>query len=349
MDRGFYGGVYARSRTFSQAPAHSVSAPRRGPRRPDPIPEFLDYLSIECGLAPNTVEAYRRDLEDFDRFLGRRRSWFTEVDRDTVRRFLERSRKRGLAISTIRRRVSSLRTFFRFQVVEGRLPQNPAADLILPKKWTRLPDTLSIKEVGRLLDGAGRAGGATPHRDRAILELLYGAGLRVSELCGLGLRDLREDESFLRCRGKGSKERIVPFAGAARQSVLRYLRDERPELAARASAGPPTRVFLSVRGRPLGRETVGRLIRRAAAAAGLRQRVSPHTLRHSFASHMLAGGADLRAVQELLGHADIATTQIYTHVDRARLKRTHARFHPRGRRKGRKKTRRKSGKSRGVG
>ena len=239
--------------------------------------------------------------------------------------FLERERSEDRAISTIRRRVSALRSFYRFLVFDGILPENPIRDLLLPKEWKRLPHTLTtdaVHDLAQVAAGPSR----TPLRDGALVLLLYSAGLRVSEACGLRRRDLYFEERFLRCRGKGDKERLVPLGQPAIDAVDRYLREERP--AARKEA--EGYVFLSVNGRRLGRETVGRLIKRAARLSGAPPTTSPHTLRHSFATHLLAGGAGLREVQELLGHADIRTTEIYTHVDREKLKQIHRDIHPRG-------------------
>jgi len=310
------GGRRARS-----APASPAGAP---PEIAE-IADFAAYLSLECGLAKNTVEAYRRDLARFARFARERRVRFPAgVDRRTVLSFLEAERERGSAVRSRRRRLSSLRTFFRYLVVEGRTAKNPATGLELPRDWRRLPRTLGPEAVARLVDAAADPEGRTPRRDRAIVALLHASGLRVGELCSLRLGDLRLSDGFLRCLGKGSKERLVPVGERAARAIAAYIEGERPA-DTRASE-----LFLSVRGRPLTRETVARLLRRAALAAGLDPRTTPHTLRHSFATHLLEGGAGLREVQEMLGHADIRTTEIYTHVDRKRLKEAHAKFHPRG-------------------
>ena len=298
--------------------------PKARPKTPRAISDFVNYLSIECGLTANTVKAYRSDLRAFQSFLDPGRPHRPErVTRAQVIRFLEHSRERGHSPTTLRRRISSLRGWFRFLVTEGHMTANPAAAVILPRTWQRLPKILSTKEIDSMIAVASAAPSRTPGRDQAILELLYATGLRVTELCSLTLRDFHWREGFLRCRGKGGRERLVPFGKRALEAVRTYLRRERPNSATDL-------LFLSVRAKPLGRETVGRLVKRLGRLASIRTQLSPHTLRHSFATHLLAGGAGLREVQELLGHADIRTTQVYTHVDRRRLKRLHEKYHPRG-------------------
>ena len=313
-----------------RAPATGAPASRWGPRgkggsapdRAHPLADFLTYLSVECGLAENTVEAYRRDLERFRRFAAEAGLAFpAEIDRAAVLSFLEAERDRATAVRSRRRRISSLRTYFRFLVVEGRIERNPVQGIELPRDWRRLPDTVSRASIEALI--AASASGATPARNRAIVELLYSSGLRVGELCGLRPGDLRLAEGFLRCLGKGSKERLVPLGEPARRAIEEYVATERPE-------GKDEELFLSVRGRRLTRETIARLLKKATLTAGLTEKITPHTLRHSFATHLLEGGAGLREVQEMLGHADIRTTEIYTHVDHRRLKGTHEKFHPRG-------------------
>lgn len=287
---------------------------------------FLDYLRVERALAENTVKAYRGDLREFGRFLEEMGVPFPQgVDRDTIRAFLDAGRERGLSVRSQRRRLSSIRGCFRFLVMEGVIEENPTHLLELPRASRPLPRILSKEEVDRLVESAAESTTVTPLRDRAIVELLYSAGLRVSELCHLTPGDLRIAEGFLRCRGKGSKERIVHFGDRAASAINRYFDEER-----RVLAKGEERVFLSVRGRPLGRRNVALVLERASQVAGLAPTVSPHVLRHSFATHLLEGGAGLREVQELLGHADIRTTEIYTHVERSHLKKVHARNHPRG-------------------
>lgn len=301
-----------------------------GSQPPNPPPSasvlettFLAYLSVECGYSPHTLAAYQADLQGFSAFCRDHGVDFPGgVSREVMVDFLEARRVAGDSVATVRRRISALRTYFRYLATEGVVARNPTEDLRLPRNWHRLPRVLSPQEMVRLLQAPVVSQRGTAVRDRAILELLYGAGLRVSELCQLTWRDLRPADGFLRCRGKGRKERLVPVGGPALQAIAR-LRQSAPP----GDESQP--IFRSVRKRPLGRENVARLLLRYAREAGLPTDLSPHTLRHSYATHLLAGGAGLREVQELLGHADIRTTEIYTHVDRRELKDAHRRFHPR--------------------
>ncbi|MEM7163977.1 MAG: site-specific tyrosine recombinase/integron integrase [Planctomycetota bacterium] len=290
------------------------------------LEQFINYLSVECGLAKNTLDAYRSDLVGFRRFCHRQQVVFPGgFTKPLFLDYLTTRRKAGDSTPTLRRRVSALRTFYRFLVDDGQVETNPIRDAILPKAWDKLPKALSRNDIQRLFAALPRTG-KTALRDRAILELLYSCGLRVSELCSLARRDLRSEDHFLRCRGKGGRERLVPVSPAALRAIAAYREHECPPPRSAAE----DLVFLSYRGQPLGRETVFRLVQRVARSAGIRSEVSPHTLRHSYATHLLEGGAGLREVQELLGHADIRTTEIYTHVDRKKLKEAHQRFHPRG-------------------
>lgn len=274
----------------------------------------------------NTQVAYRSDLVGFFDFCrGREIDFPGGFTKPLFLDYLTTRREAGDSTPTLRRRVSTLRTFYRFLIEDGRVENNPIRNAILPKAWEKIPKVLSRKEIEQLF-AALPEDSATPLRDRATLEMLYSCGLRVSELCGLSLRDLHAEDFFLRCRGKGGKERLVPVSPAAIRALTRYREQERPV----ARAGCEDRILLSVRGLPLGRETIFRLVQRCARLAGLRAHISPHTLRHSYATHLLEGGAGLREVQELLGHSDIRTTEIYTHVDRKKLKEAHQRYHPRG-------------------
>ena len=288
---------------------------------------FLDQLVFVRGLSENTREAYGNDLRAFGDFLEKRGIADAEsVRRIDIVRFLGNAQSEGFAETTRVRRQNAIRAFFTWLYDEEGLPENPSDALLRPRLWQRLPETLTEAQVSRLLaatDGEGHL----PIRNRAMLELLYACGLRASELCGLQLDDLHLDEAFLRCTGKGSKQRVVPIGAAAIASVRRYLADSRP-LLAKHSAADPT-LFLSTRGRGISRESLWRVVADAADKAGLAGEVHPHTLRHCFATHLLDHGANIRAIQEMLGHADISTTQIYTHVDTARLLDTHRRFHPR--------------------
>jgi integrase/recombinase XerD len=296
-------------------------------RRAFRVEGFADYLAFDRGLADRTVEAYGRDLDrfvDFVRNLGRGDP--SQVEPDDIREYVYALRGQGLAATSIRRAQSSLRTYFTFLLIEGALETDPTERMDTPRVARTLPDVLSPEEVGRLVE-APDPERPLYWRDRAVLEVLYGAGLRVSELTGLTLSDLDRSEGLVRVMGKGSKERVVPVGGAALRAVDRYLRQVRPELEAGAGLG---RVFLNARGKPLSRVSVWSLVKECARRAGIDKALSPHTLRHSFATHLLQGGADLVVVQELLGHADISTTQIYTHVDREYLREVHQSFHPRG-------------------
>lgn len=288
---------------------------------------FTDYLAFDRGLADRTVAAYRRDMDRFVQFLrDAGRTSPGEVTPGDLREYVYALHAEGMAPTSIRRAQSALRTYFAFLLTEGTLQDDPTERMESPRVGRTLPDTLSREEVFRLLESPDSTR-PLYWRDRAILEVLYGSGLRVSELTGLGLSDVDAAEGVLLVFGKGSKERLVPLGGAATRALERYLRDVRPGLEKGAGKG---RVFLNARGTPLSRTAVWTLVKRAAERAGVRKTVSPHTLRHSFATHLLEGGADLAAVQELLGHADISTTQIYTHVDREYLREVHRTFHPRG-------------------
>lgn len=290
------------------------------------VEQFVDHLAFERGLAERSIEAYRRDLRRFVEFLGRRS---VEVPRAVepldLREHVFELKDRGLAASTIRRAQSALRTYFGFLVAEGVLEQDPTERMESPKVGRRLPSVLTADEMERLLE-APDASHRLFWRDRSILELLYATGMRVSELVSLRIMDVDLDERLCTVFGKGAKERIVPVGGAAARALGRYLRDVRPALEKGRGEGT---VFLTRNGRALSRMTVWRIVRDAAETAGIDRKVSPHTIRHTFATHLLEGGADLAVVQELLGHADIATTQIYTHLDRDYLRDVHRRFHPR--------------------
>lgn len=288
---------------------------------------FEDYLRFERGLADRTVQAYVRDCRQMVVFVREAgASGPGEVDYGRLRDFVVDLVERGLAGSTVARKLSSIRAYFGFMVAEGHCASDPTERLESPRGGRSLPDVLTYPEVERVL-AAVPIEHALAFRDRAMLETLYGAGLRVSELVGLETRDLLLEEQLLRVRGKGSKERLVPLGARAIDALRRYLRETRPRLDRGESRGV---VFLNHHGRPLTRVGAWKVVRRHVERAGIRRPVSPHTFRHSFATHLLEGGADLAAVQEMLGHADISTTQIYTHVDRAYLKQVHRSFHPRG-------------------
>ncbi len=287
---------------------------------------FRDYLALEAGNSVNTVDAYLRDLRRLVQFAASKgvRSP-AQVTRAHLRDFVFLLKDLGLSPATIRRNVSAIRTYFSFAVGEGRLADDPSDRLESPQRWRTLPDTLSAREVEAMLV-APAVEEPLAWRDRALLELAYGAGLRVSELCGLERGSLLLEEGLVRVLGKGGKERLVPIGRGTIGAVSVYLSALRPTLDRGRSRG---RVLLNARGEPLSRVGAWGVVKRCAERAGIAKRVTPHTLRHSFATHLLEGGADLRAVQEMLGHADLSTTQIYTHVDREYLRSVHKRFHPR--------------------
>ncbi len=295
---------------------------------------FLTFLRIECGASPNTLAAYGRDVRDLLLFLASRH--VRTIDAVTPRHLAEHlaalKTDRNLSGTSVIRHLATIRAFFRFTCAEAGLEQNPSESLDRPTRWRKLPHVLPPRAVRTLLSSTSgeprtpvRA--ALALRDDAILELLYAAGIRASEAAGLAVADLLESLRVVRVLGKGNKPRLVPIGGPARDALDRYLRMGRPVLA-RPDGRDRGRLFLSAMGRPVDRVVLWQVVKRRARAAGLGD-AHPHTLRHSFATHMLMGGADLRVVQELLGHADVATTQIYTHVDRSRLKQVHRRHHPR--------------------
>lgn len=287
---------------------------------------FEDTLRLEQGASPRTIDAYRRDIVRCAVFL--REMGITRAQDATpaaLREFVYHLKDLGLAGSSIRRNISALRTWFRILVAEGLAHNDPTERLDSPQRWRSLPEVLTVDEVTRLLAAPGLEQ-RLAFRDRAMLELAYGAGLRVSEWITLAVRDVLLEESLVRVMGKGSKERLVPIGRSAIGAVAVYLRELRPTLEKGSGKGI---LFLNGRGVPLTRMGAWKILQKYVALAGIEKKVSPHTLRHTFATHLLEGGADLRAVQEMLGHADIATTQIYTHVDREYLRSVYHQFHPR--------------------
>ena len=296
------------------------------------IEDYLAYLHVERGLSPATIRAYRADLGDFARErVGNGDAWASSAD-PAVRYLAERTRRgrageRALAPTSLRRRAAALKGFYRFAFGEGLIETDVATHLDLPRHSRRLPDTLDVGEVDRLLEAAS-AGGI---RDRALLELLYAAGLRVSEAIGLDRDDVSLDGAFVRVIGKGDKERLVPIGEVSIDHLTGWLEGPRAQLLARNHVAPVRGgpLFLGDRGRRLARQQAWAAVTGAAQRAGLGGKVSPHTLRHSFATHLLEGGADLRVVQELLGHASISTTQLYTHVTGERIRDVYRRAHPR--------------------
>lgn len=291
------------------------------------LDRFGDFLTLEQGNSPRTLEAYRRDVErlvEYARVKGAASP--VDVTSRMLREFVYHLKDVGLSPSSIRRNISAVRTYFRFLLADGVVARDPSERLETPQRWRTLPDVLTVEEIERLL-GAPTLDDPLAFRDRAMLELAYGAGLRVSEWISIGIRDVLLEDKLVRVFGKGSKERLVPIGRSAIGAVATYLRELRPRLERGSGKGV---LFLNARGEPLTRMGAWKILRRYVERAGIAKEVSPHTLRHSFATHLLEGGADLRAVQEMLGHADISTTQIYTHVDREYLRQVHRQYHPRG-------------------
>jgi integrase/recombinase XerD len=290
------------------------------------IDEYIRFLAVERGLAENSLAAYSRDLHWISGYFTQIGvGSFQEVSRAHVARLLLALRKEGLAPRTVARRTSSLRGLYRFLLTQGYAKDDPTAHLESPSPWIRLPDVLSQEEVERLL-AVPSTGHSLGLRDKAMLELLYAAGLRVSEMLTLRLSDVDLEVGYVRCQGKGGKDRVVPLGRDAQAAIRGYLANSRPLLQ---KGGSDPVLFVNRFGRSLARQGFWKILRAYAVAAGIERRVSPHTLRHSFATHLLERGADLRAVQMMLGHADISTTQIYTHVSRAHLKSVYNRYHPR--------------------
>ncbi len=286
---------------------------------------FLDYLRVEKGLSPNSILSYQRDLAKYLNFLKAQKiEDIKKVTKEDILDFLFSLRGKACS-STVARNLSSIKNFHRFLLREKIINNDPSHLIETPKLEKKIPQVLSFDEVERIIK--------TPNlkkvqgvRDRAILELMYASGLRVSEVASLKVNDVNREVGFLRCRGKSSKERIVPLGSKALKFLEKYLKEARPKLA---KGGGSSYLFLAQGGRPLTRQTIWKMIKELVKKAGIKKGVSPHTLRHSFATHLIERGADLRSVQEMLGHASITTTQIYTHINKLRLKEIHFRFHPR--------------------
>jgi integrase/recombinase XerD len=291
--------------------------------------DFLAYLEFERGLSRNTLEAYRSDLLQFGRFLEARGTEAVEASAADVSDFLvelaEGNGRPPSSPATIHRKAACLRSFYRHLRREGLRDTDPTASISGPRRGRRLPKVLNRGEVTKLL-AQPKGTAPTALRDRALLELMYACGLRASEAIGIEVADLDMEEAVLRARGKGSKERVVPVGRVALEAVRIYLERGRPALV---NDGIVSKVFVNFRGEALTRQGLYKIVRRHAATAGLAERMSPHTLRHTFATHLLAGGCDLRSVQEMLGHADVATTQLYTHLSSERLKDVYFKAHPR--------------------
>lgn len=290
------------------------------------LEQFRDYLALEAGTSPHTVDNYLRDIRRLvDWGAGRGIAAPDGVTAASLREFVYALKDLGLSPATIRRQVSAVRTYYKFLVGEGYATRDPSERIESPKGWRKLPAVLTGPEIEKLL-AAPNTDEPLAIRDRAMLEFAYATGVRVSELVGLTLQDILFTEGLARVFGKGAKERIVPVGRRALGQVALYAREIRPRLDKGKTRG---KLFLNARGTPLSRVGAWGVIKRAARIAGLTKRVTPHTLRHTFATHLLEGGADLRAVQEMLGHADLSTTQLYTHIDRDYLRTVHKSFHPR--------------------
>jgi len=288
--------------------------------------EFLNYLYVERGLAQNTIDSYRRDLEKFTVFLKNQGFYdLKNIKRESIVNYLFSLNQEGRAAATVARHTAAIKAFFKFLFQEGYLKENPAADLERPKQDKKLPKFLTLEEVDKLLDGPVLA---TPAgiRDKAMLELLYATGLRVSELVNLGINNLNLEVGYVRCLGKGSKERIIPLGQKAIESLSTYLQRGRSKLLKnRREQG----LFLNNHGKKMTRQGFWKILKAYTKKVGIEKEISPHVLRHSFATHLLENGADLRAVQEMLGHADISTTQIYTHITRNKISQVYRQAHPR--------------------
>ncbi|GAF66732.1 site-specific tyrosine recombinase XerD [Bacillus sp. TS-2] len=291
------------------------------------VEQFIDFIRIERGLADNTIQSYKRDLESYVHFLKKVEDVhsFQNVERESVRQFLYFLRDQGKADSSIARMLSSIRAFHQYHLRLQRLNQDPSALIEIPKPVKRLPKVLNLEEVEALLNVAK---GSKPLqlRNQAMLELLYATGIRVTEMVQLTLSDLHLSMGFIRCIGKGEKERIIPLGKMATESIQHYLEHSRGVLKKNQQHDY---VFVNHFGRPLTRQGFWKILKQLTNDAKITKELSPHTLRHSFATHLLENGADLRAVQEMLGHADISTTQIYTHVTKTRLKDVYSKYHPR--------------------
>jgi len=293
----------------------------------DIVEEFLNYLVVERGLSDNTISAYRSDLYKYTDFLesNKKRLHLNDVTRNDVRDYMIYQKDKALSSNSISRRLVAIKVLHRFLLRERYVKEDITSVLDSPKLWKHLPETLSLGEIEDMIkkpNTRDRIG----LRDKAALELMYAAGLRVSELVNLEIDNVNLEAGFLRCVGKGSKERIVPIGGQAQSAIRRYIDRSRVSMKRPQS---PNALFLSRLGKKISRQSFWKMIKKYAKSAGINKDITPHTLRHSFATHLLERGADLRVVQEMLGHADISTTQIYTHIDKERLKSIHHKFHPR--------------------
>ncbi|MEK7867820.1 MAG: site-specific tyrosine recombinase XerD [Candidatus Omnitrophota bacterium] len=290
------------------------------------IEQFLSYISVERGMANNTLSSYKRDLYKFADYLKSKKiDSIDKVSRQMINSFMMAEKDRGLGSNSISRELACIKSFFKFLLKENIIKENAATIIESPKLWKKLPFTLSVSEVEALLN-APNVRDLMEMRDKACMELMYATGMRVSELVNLKMDDINMGVGFAKCLGKGSKERIVPFGKKAKESLERYLEKSRPQFLKKNISNY---LFLTRLSKPMSRQTFWKIIKRYVKAARIKKNITPHSLRHSFATHILERGADLRIVQEMLGHADISTTQIYTHVSKDRLKSIHQKFHPR--------------------
>ena len=293
----------------------------------DLIDQFLDYLSIEKGLSQNTIKSYGQDLLKFNNYLKTRGiENVRTVKKNDISKYLYYLKDKELAATSISRNLVAIKMFFRFLVAERILKEDVAGLLESPRLMRSLPEVMDAREVTMILEAPSKRD-AAGIRDVAIIELMYATGMRASELTGLKIDNLNLDVGFVRCVGKGGKERIIPVGKQAKTAIERYLNRVRPKLGKRTQ---DKHLFLSRLGKKISRQSLWKLIKKYVVLAGIKKEITPHTLRHSFATHLLEKGADLRSVQEMLGHADISTTQLYTHINKSRLKGIHKKFHPRG-------------------
>ena len=291
------------------------------------IESFLNYLIVECGLSDNTVKGYKGDLHNFSNYLQDEGiKQLRDLRAKMIVNFIEKEKQRGLSENSISRSLVTIKMLYKYMIMEGKISANPMSSVNTLKLQKHLPEVLHYKAVEEILR-APDCNDKLGIRDKAILELMYATGARVSEVASIKVSWINFDYGYIRCQGKGSKQRIVPMGAEASKSIRRYLQEVRP-LLVKMEADEPL-LFLSRTGKKLRRENIWSIVKKYAIKAGIRSNISPHTLRHSFATHLLEGGADLRSVQEMLGHSNISTTQIYTHIDRKYLKSIHQKFHPR--------------------
>ncbi|MFC1703726.1 site-specific tyrosine recombinase XerD [Candidatus Omnitrophota bacterium] len=289
------------------------------------IDDFLNYLSVERGLAKNTLEAYRRDLKKYIKYLKRKNiSDPNRITREEVSSFMFTQKDKGLSMNSISRNLVAIKVFHRFLAREGFIKEDRTSLIDSPRLWKRIPEVLSRDEIESIIKSVYPRDTASI-RDKALVELMYATGMRVSEVVNTKLDDVNLEIGFIRCIGKGQKERIIPVGKSAVLALQRYLEKSRPKL----SKQPTKSVFLNRSGKKISRQSIWKMIKKYAKIAKVKKQIKPHTIRHSFATHLLERGADLRAVQEMLGHSNISTTQIYTHINKDRLKEIHRKFHPR--------------------